>query len=97
MNPEQAEIIVKMFVLDGSGIGSVTITKTLNREGCPAPRPGGWSNTGVRYVLANRAYIGEAIWNQRKTVLKRGKKRACRSTREGVDSQHQRRPSDHPR
>ncbi len=75
INREQAAIVERIFTLYASGIGSVTITKMLNREGCPAPRPRGWSNTGVRYVLANRAYIGDVIWNQRQTVVKRGKKR----------------------
>ena len=75
INPDQAAIVERIFTLYASGIGSVTITKMLNAEHLQAPRPQGWSNTGVRYVLANETYTGGVIWNQRQTVVKRGKKR----------------------
>ncbi len=53
--------------------GFKKIARTLNEQGVPAPRRGRWARmagrlwtqSSVRNILANRAYVGDSVWNRR--------------------------------
>ena len=57
-----------MFTLCAEGAGLTRITKLLNAEGVPAPRPQqgrprAWIASSVRAVLHRPLYRGEIVWN----------------------------------
>jgi site-specific DNA recombinase len=58
-----------MFELCAAGAGLTRITKTLNAEGVPAPRPQlgrphAWATSSGRAVLRRPLHRGEVVWNQ---------------------------------
>src|SRR4029453_934394 len=75
VNAEQAAVVRRIFTLYAEGEGSVLIARQLNAELVPAPRPKGWSQTGIRGILNNRIYRGEMVWGKRHTVIKKGRER----------------------
>jgi site-specific DNA recombinase len=75
VNAEQAAVVQRIFTLYAEGEGSVLIARQLNAERVPAPRPKGWSQTGIRGILNNRIYRGEMVWGKRHTVIKKGRER----------------------
>jgi len=69
INDAEATIVRRIFELSAAGAGLTRITKTLNAEGAPAPRPQqgrpkGWATSSVREVLLRPLYRGEIVWNQ---------------------------------
>jgi site-specific DNA recombinase len=69
INEAEAAVIRRMFELCAEGAGLTRITKTLNAEGVPAPRPQlgrphAWATSSVRAVLRRPLYKGEVVWNQ---------------------------------
>jgi site-specific DNA recombinase len=72
-NPDQAPVVRRIFELYAEGVGSLTIARRLNAEGVPAPRPKGWSQTGVRYILCNPIYRGEVVWGRLKAMVRKGR------------------------
>ena len=72
INPEEAQVVVRIFTLYGHGQGAKSIAKLLNRERVPAPRAQGWSQGGVLHVLQNERYLGKQEWGRTKTVMRRG-------------------------
>jgi site-specific DNA recombinase len=71
-NDAQAAIVVRVFELYASGLGSVKVARRLNAEGVISPRHG-WSQTTVRGVLRNPIYRGEVVWGRIKTICARGR------------------------
>jgi hypothetical protein len=66
---DEAATVQRIFELCAAGAGLTRITKTLNAEGAPAPRPqqgrpAAWSTSTVRDVLLRPLYRGEIVWNQ---------------------------------
>jgi len=62
INPEQAEIVKRIYreYLDGCSIS--TIKKKLESEGIPsATGKPEWSISAIRYMLQNEKYIGDAV------------------------------------
>jgi DNA invertase Pin-like site-specific DNA recombinase len=64
--PEKAQVVRRIFALAGSGLGVMSIAKTLNEEGVPVlgrttfkGRPVVWSESIVYGILTSRATIGE--------------------------------------
>jgi site-specific DNA recombinase len=69
INAYEAAIVRRIFELCAAGAGLTRITKTLNAEGAPAPRPqqgrpAAWAPSSVREVLLRPLYRGEIVWNQ---------------------------------
>jgi site-specific DNA recombinase len=80
VNPEQAEIVRRIFQLAADGLGFQRIAKRLNYEGVvnpfgrltvsgteknPRRKPSAlWSPTGIRQVLKRKLYIGIVEYNQ---------------------------------
>jgi site-specific DNA recombinase len=69
INEGEAAVVRRIFQLCAAGAGLTRITKTLNEEGVPAPRPQqqrpiGWVGSSVRSVLMRPLYRGEIVWNR---------------------------------
>jgi DNA invertase Pin-like site-specific DNA recombinase len=69
INDAEADVVRRIFKLCADGAGLTRITKRLNADGVPAPRPHrgrpvGWAHTTVRDVLLRELYRGVIVWNQ---------------------------------
>jgi site-specific DNA recombinase len=77
-NSSEAAIVKRIFELSASGSSLKTITRTLNAEHVPSPRPregrvgGEWCPTAIREMLKNELYIGNVVWNRSQFVKCRG-------------------------
>ena len=68
INKAEATVVRRMFTLCAEGAGLTRITKLLNADGVPAPRPQqgrprAWIASSVRAVLRRPLYRGEIRWN----------------------------------
>jgi hypothetical protein len=74
VKPSEAAIVKRIFVLSSSGHSLKAITRILNTEHLPSPRPrkdrvgGEWCPTAIREMLKNELYIGNVLWNRSKFV-----------------------------
>jgi Recombinase/Resolvase, N terminal domain len=80
INAGEAAAIRRIFELSAAAAGLTRITKTLNDEGVPAPRPqlgrpAAWATSSVRAVLRRSLYKGEVTWNQSRKRDRWGRKR----------------------
>ena len=69
IEPNQADVIRRMFRLCAEGHGLKAIAKRLNDEGAPSPRAQRgrsqtWAPSSVREALNRPLYRGEIVWNQ---------------------------------
>jgi site-specific DNA recombinase len=69
INEVEAAVVRRIFELSAAGEGLTRITKALNEDRVPAPRPQqqrpvGWAGSSVREVLLRPLYRGEIVWNQ---------------------------------
>ena len=70
INPEQAEVVRRVFRMYASGMGLALISKTLNAEGIPSPQPPrtrtlqAWCPSSIREMLRNELYRGVRVWNR---------------------------------
>ena len=70
--PEEAAILLRIFQMYANGAGLASITKQLNEEGVPAPKPAknrnvqAWSRYTIREMLHNEKYRGIVVWNRAK-------------------------------
>jgi len=64
IEPNQAQIIQRIFnsVIDGKGL--INISKELNREGIISPGENSWGKTTIYKILTNEAYIGTLVWGR---------------------------------
>jgi site-specific DNA recombinase len=74
VNPSEAAIVKRIFELSAGGQSLKAITRKLNAEHVPSPRPredrvgGEWCHTAIREMLKNELYIGNVVWNRSKFV-----------------------------
>lgn len=61
VNPEQAEIVKRIFSELLSGKGTEVIAKELNTEQVPTKKGGRWTSTSIRDILANEKYTGDCL------------------------------------
>lgn len=61
INEEQAAVVRYIFDMYVNGAGSVTIAKTLNEKGVPAPAGDTWHPGRIREILKNEKYVGDLI------------------------------------
>jgi site-specific DNA recombinase len=91
VNPPEASIVKRIFELSGSGHSLKAITRTLNAEHVPSPRPragrigGEWHPTAIREMLRNELYIGNLVWNRSKFVKVPGTNKRQRRPRPESD------------
>ena len=64
INPEQAEIVKRIFSETLSGRGSQAIANKLNCEGIPSKRDGRWTASTIRGILENEKYTGDVIYQK---------------------------------
>jgi Recombinase/Recombinase zinc beta ribbon domain len=74
-SPVRAPVVRRIFETYEKGTGLNLIVQQLNRDETPAPRGRYWSKTMVHYLLRNRAYVGDRIYNRRSyKAYRRGEK-----------------------
>jgi len=66
INPEQAEIVRKVFQWFMDGHGYRAIASKLNAMSIPSPRGKTWAASAIRPMLSNEMYIGRMVWNKRR-------------------------------
>ena len=82
-SPTEASIVRWIFETYEKGKGLNLITQQLNAQKTPAPRGRYWSKTMIHYLLRNRAYIGERIYNKRSyKAYRRGEKAGLANPKE---------------
>ncbi len=77
VNPQEADVVRRIFGLYVQGFGIRRIAHTLNEEGIPAPRPTrngprGWSPSAIHAMLTRDTYRGIVVWGRSKQVVRRG-------------------------
>jgi DNA invertase Pin-like site-specific DNA recombinase len=73
IDPEEAEVVRRIFKLYSLGLSPRAIAKTLNEEGVPGPNGALWRDTTIRGhkkrgtgILHNETYIGLSVWNRQR-------------------------------
>jgi site-specific DNA recombinase len=84
VDPEQAELVRRIFEMSAAGTGLLRIAKTLNLESVKNPtgqdrkqsskRSEYWSPTGIRDVLRNKLYLGHVQYGRTKWVDRGGRR-----------------------
>lgn len=71
IEPEQAEVVRRIFELYAGGYSARAIASVLNEERVPAPRSRAWTHTAIFPdrrrgigILANEIYVGRVWWNR---------------------------------
>ena len=74
-SPTEAPVVRWIFETYEKGTGLNLIVQKMNAQKISAPRGRYWSKTMVHYLLKNRAYVGERIYNKRSyKAYRRGEK-----------------------
>jgi site-specific DNA recombinase len=73
VDPEEAQIIRKLFRLYADGLSIKSVTKQLNSQHVqsPRPRPGcehSWAPSSVKNILESRRYIGVVTYGRTKKI-----------------------------
>ena len=62
IDPEQAAVVIRIFVYRSAGASLREIAKVLETDGIPAPRGGTtWSIETIRKILKNEKYTGTVV------------------------------------
>ena len=64
IDPDQAPIAQRIFIECGEGKELKEITKSLNKDGIPAPNGGKWGKQRIQKMLSNEAYTGYLVWGK---------------------------------
>jgi len=79
INPEQADVVRRIFEMCASDMGLTRIAKTLNAEGVPPPRhANGWAPSAIREMLYRSLYKGELVWGKHQKIMRGGTKKLRR-------------------
>lgn len=74
INPEEAEVVKRIFALYRQNHGCKYIAKLFNHEKIPKGNANVWAEFTVYYILTNPIYCGRLRWNYRKlSGVKTGK------------------------
>lgn len=87
VDPDQADLVRRIFSMRESGLGYRSIAHVLNSERIPSPhagcgtRPGFWCTGTIRGILGNRKYIGIWEYNRTRWIKKRvsGKRKVLKN------------------
>ena len=55
------------------GMGTSSIANDLNRRGVRAARSRHWNKASVHWILTNRVYVGDQVWNRTRKVGRTGR------------------------
>ena len=77
IEPEEADVVRKIYDMYLSGSGRVTIAQNLNRRGIFNRQHKPWNSSAILYILSNERYTGDSIWQKtyQTNVLPREHKR----------------------
>ena len=64
IDPDKAPIAQRIFRECNEGKGLKEITKSLNKDGIPAPNGGKWGKQRVHKMLTNEGYTGCLVWGK---------------------------------
>jgi len=82
-SPTEKPIVLDIFNAYDKGRGLHLIADNLNRRSVPSPRGRHWSKIQIHYMLRNRVYLGERIYNRRSYKgYRRGEKGSLYNTNE---------------
>ncbi len=93
LDPNEAEIVRRIFRWYADGLGMGTIAARLNAQRMPSPRQAkghrarhdsvgaGWDLSAVRVLLTNELYRGRLIWNRSRWIRLPGTRRRRRQIR----------------
>ena len=75
INPQEAEVVRRIYRAYAHGEAPRSIAKALNREGVPGPSGGTWGPSTINGnasrgtgILNNELYVGKLVWNRLKYV-----------------------------
>ena len=71
-NPQEAEIVKKIFDMYIGGKGSVQISDYINALGIKPRRGSSFNRNTVRYILKNPVYTGKIVWDRKTHIKKSG-------------------------
>jgi site-specific DNA recombinase len=85
VDPEQAEIVRRIFTMAAAGKGLLKIARTLNTEGvvnpCGQARGGEpesarrfWAGSGIRAILHRETYVGRVTYGATKNMRRGGRR-----------------------
>lgn len=86
INPDEAQVVRRIFQSYADGLSPNRIADMLNRESVPGPRGGAWDKSTIHGnpkrdigILNNELYIGQMVWNRQIFVKDptTGKRQAC--------------------
>lgn len=66
----EAAFVREIFSLYQSGVGCVTIARTINAQGAKPRRSDAFSRSSVAAIIRNPTYTGKIVWNQKKHIRK---------------------------
>jgi site-specific DNA recombinase len=85
IDPDQGQVVRRIFTMAAEGMGYLRIARTLNRERVVNPsgqdrrdttkRTEQWSSSGIRAILYRDLYRGRVVYGQTRNVRPRGGKR----------------------
>jgi len=64
-DPQKVEIVRDIFSLYLQGYGCLQIAHELNRRGLRGPTGRDWRQTTIGFILSNREYVGDMVYNKR--------------------------------
>lgn len=64
IEPEQAEVVKRIFKDVLSGKGTDAVARALNREKVPSKKGGKWTSSSVRSILSNEKYVGDVLFQK---------------------------------
>ena len=88
VNPEEANVIVRIFETYLGGLGTRAIASQLNKEGIPSPLQGNskkrrrWNACSIAGIVRNEKYHGVHVWNKTKVVYNPTTKRKQQQPRD---------------
>jgi len=59
INPEEVDLVKRIFNLYESGMGDLVIAKLLNKEKVPTHSGGLWKKQTIKYIISNPNYTGD--------------------------------------
>jgi len=82
-SPVEKPVVQGIFDAYDKGRGLHLIAEDLNRRSVPSPRGRHWSKTMVHYLLRNRTYLGECIYNKSSyKAYRRGEKGSLKNPKD---------------
>lgn len=67
---EEAAFVRQIFRLYASGVGCISIARTINAQGAHPRRSQQFNRSTVANIIKNPTYIGKIVWNQKKHIRK---------------------------